>query len=625
MNLINPNSIFLAAARFRAGAALFLPLAFLPGLAGQSVAAGGELPAVAVHSTRVANQTPSGSIPMAVSGLRFEPRVDVQSRNLAEAQADVSIRGGHFENTGIKLGALAVLDPQTGHYLTELPVSPAMLAPPDILVGVRNAAEGFNAGVGTVAYGWRAIDTRGEATVGWGDHGFNLQSVYQGFTGPARSGGLTLAGDVAWARSTSDGTVPFGDHDFSQVSGRVQVRGDRTQTDVFAGYQAKFFGWPNLYTPFGFNETENLQTVLVGLNHRGSYGAGNWVQWGGYYRRNKDDYEFNRPVPGASNPFQHTTHVRSATLEGRHALPSFALDYNASWLGDRIRSTSLTFGRYRDRNLVKLSAVGETTTEVSGGRLTSRLGAVYDDSDRDSSALSPVISLSLNPTGTDRHYYVEYSGATQLATYTALNSNPNAGLFRGNPNVGREKSRNLEIGARFEAGGWNLETAAFHRRDGGLVDWTFRKGVTARTANPVDVGTLGVELIAVRRIDRIDVVFGYTFMEKDADYRGAVVDASFYALNFARHRLTAAVTWRMGGGWSIRSDNEWRLQQANPLRIRGGDSAVLSELALTYAPPAARGLEFSLQAGNLWDSDFEEVPSVPASRRQVSGSATWRW
>ncbi|MBI2497171.1 MAG: TonB-dependent receptor, partial [Opitutae bacterium] len=61
-----------------------------PGL--RAAEAAYELPRYAVYSEQVANQTPVNSFAMPVSGLRFEPRVDVQARNLAEGQADVAIR-----------------------------------------------------------------------------------------------------------------------------------------------------------------------------------------------------------------------------------------------------------------------------------------------------------------------------------------------------------------------------------------------------------------------------------------------------------------------------------------------------------------------------------------------------
>jgi hypothetical protein len=38
-----------------------------------------------------------------------------------------------------------------------------------------------------------------------------------------------------------------------------------------------------------------------------------------------------------------------------------------------------------------------------------------------------------------------------------------------------------------------------------------------------------------------------------------------------------------------------------------------------------RNLEFQLQADNLWNSSFQQVPAVPAARREISAGATYRW
>ena len=36
----------------------------------------------------------------------------------------------------------------------------------------------------------------------------------------------------------------LGDHSFDRTSGRIQLLGPDSQTDLFAGYQDKFYGWP---------------------------------------------------------------------------------------------------------------------------------------------------------------------------------------------------------------------------------------------------------------------------------------------------------------------------------------------------------------------------------------------
>jgi hypothetical protein len=589
-----------------------------------------ELPRMTVFSPRIANQEPVGAFAMPVSVLRYEPLVDVQARNLGEAQADVTIRGGIFENTGFRVGGVSLYDPQTGHYFAEIPVAAAMLAEPQVLTGVDNALEGFNANVGAISYGWRPIATRGEIALGLGNHDLERQSFYQGYASRAKIAGRTVAADTEFSRSSGDGTIPYGDHDFYRINGRVQLAGAGSQTDLFAGYQEKFFGWPNLYTPFGVHETENLQTTLVALNHRENLGAEDFVQLGAFYRRNKDDYEYSRETPGQFNPYQHTTWARAISLSGRNDLGYLALNYSAEYLTDNIASTSLVYGSYKSRSYFKVGLLPEKSWSVAANRrLVAKAGLTFDDTNRDASAFSPVAELAVidnQGAGDLNRYYLSFAKTSQVATYTALKSNPSSGLFRGNANLGREKTQNLELGWSHTQGRWSFRSAVFYRRDDALVDWTYTYARTAaRSANAVDIDTFGFEGVATYTNARLKIVLGYTFLDKEADYRGASVDASFYALNYATNRLTAAIIAQLGGGFELRMDNVARVQEDNRLRVIGGDEALISSLGLYYLPKAVPGLEVSLAASNLWNCNYQEVPAVPAPGRQVSAGVTYRW
>ena len=579
-----------------------------------------SLPEVTVYSPRVAIQSPVGAFAMPVSALRYEPLVDLQSRNLAEGQADVTIRGGIFENTGVRLGAMSLVDPQTGHYLAEVPVAPAMLGAPEILTGVANAAGATNATTGTVAYRWKPVRTGGALTAAAGQFATHHEEINLGRLTDTRVLGARLGVDFALAHSESDGSIALGDSSFDRANLRFQLARGSAQTDLFAGYQKKIFGWPNLYTPFNSPETENIETTLFAFNHRADRGGGDWLQFSAYHRRNKDDYAFSRlAVLGPVHPFQHTTWVTGAAVDGRQTLGDIALTWRGEVIADRLTSTSLTFGPYRDRTLTKLAFVPEKTF----GATTLRAGATYDHSDRDGSSFSPLLEWVLQDGA--RRWHANYARVTQVATYTALKSNPAGGLFRGNQNLRRESSQQAEIGVADVLGGWNVEGAAFWRRDDSLVDWTFRRGVTARTANPVDLDTAGFEAVARHSWGACDLVLGYTLLAKDADYRGALVDASFYALNYARQRLTVAITARLGHGFVVRMDNVARLQAGNLLRTVGGDRTLASSLALAYRPAAWPGVELSVQADNLWNSRYQEVPAVPAARRQIVGGASYAW
>ncbi|MCC6415457.1 MAG: TonB-dependent receptor, partial [Opitutaceae bacterium] len=190
-----------------------------------------DLPELFVNASRVANPAPVGSFAMPVSALRYEPLVDVQGRNLAEGQADIIVRGGTFENTGFRLGAVTLLDPQTGHYLAEIPVAPAMLGHPAVRTGVDNALASTNVTVGTILYGWRPITDGGQLAVGAGTDDLFRAELYQGVAQQAE-GGQIWAADLEYARSEGDGTVAYGEHDFQRIGGRLQLRTTTSQTDL---------------------------------------------------------------------------------------------------------------------------------------------------------------------------------------------------------------------------------------------------------------------------------------------------------------------------------------------------------------------------------------------------------
>jgi len=94
-----------------------------------------DIEKITVEGSTTANTKPVGTFGSPVSNLEYDPRVDLQSRNMAEAQADVTIRGGIFENTGFRVGSATLLDPQTGHYFAEIPIAQEMLSNANVLTG----------------------------------------------------------------------------------------------------------------------------------------------------------------------------------------------------------------------------------------------------------------------------------------------------------------------------------------------------------------------------------------------------------------------------------------------------------------------------------------------------------
>lgn len=403
-----------------------------------------------VIAQRVANLQPAGSYASAVTALRYDPRVDLQARGLPEGQADVSVRGGLFENTGFNIAAVTLFDPQTGHYFADVPFDPTMLSTPDILTGIDNAMAGFNSTVATVRYEIAPVRPGGDVALGVGSNALRFLRLRAAETFEL-GGGENIAAAVSYAGSRSDGSRPNGDHEFHRLAAQLQHRGADHETHLLYGYQDKFYGWPGAYTGFAtLAETDHTRTHLLLASHRRAATAGGWWEVTGFFRQLDDNYDFDRTtresgIPGA---FEHKTTSQGVGLGG--LLPGATVDWRfaAQVVTDElVRSTDLSGGAFDKRSYGKLSLVPEMTLALDDTlELTLRGGLSLDVSNRDRNLLLPVAGFVLSrssATATD-NLSLEYAATSQVPGYTALKSPP-AGLFGGNPDLGREQAKTLAL------------------------------------------------------------------------------------------------------------------------------------------------------------------------------------
>jgi hypothetical protein len=554
---------------------------------------------------------------------------ELQSRGLPEGQADVTVRGGLFENTGFKAGAVTIMDPQTGHYVAGLPVDPAFLSRPKLLTGVDNSLSGFNSNIATIAYSLRRISDGGSIGAGAGTENLRFFSLHAGASRPLSSG-ADLGYAMSAAHSRGDGTVEFGDHEFTRLNVHLQRADAERQTDFVMSYQDNFFGWPGAYTGFAsLPETDHTKTTLLLANHRVERESG-FMEFGAFYRNLEDDYDFDRRTTESGGPgaFDHETRVYGLGFQGSHQGSTLDWQFAGQLTSDElVFSTDLTEGNFDSRDYATISLVPTLEVDAGGPKVfIVRFGATIDWTSEDGSAVSPVVGLTWHETtaaGSD-FASLTYAATSQVPGYTVLNSRP-AGLFGGNASLGREKSRQLSLSTGRDAGSWDSKATLFYREDEDLVDWTFATGAPfVRQANAVDIDVFGAEFFIRKRWDSLDLVGGYTYLDKDADYGSATVDASFYALNFAEHRATFALLYRFANGFEVRWDNEYRKQRDNPLRD-GDDSAFLSSVALAWQPAGHSGIGLALTADNLTDDDYQQFPGTPAVGRQVTLSAKYGW
>lgn len=584
------------------------------------------LPTLSVFAQETANKRPVTTYESPISNLDFDPRVDMQSRNMVETQGDLNVRGGIFEETGIQLGSATLLDPQTGHYSTELPIAPEMLGEPDVLTGAGNALKGFNTTVGTVSYKWSEITKRGSITAGGGDHNLNFQRIHNAWVGRyGDSEDWSWGAEIESSRSESDGTISFGDHSLDRTSGRIQLLGPDSQTDLVFGYQDKFFGLPGMYTgnEAANRETEDIQTRLIVLNHHLEYDSASFWEASVFHRRLSDHFILRRDNPTVYQAF-HETEVNGVAVSGFHRLNAeLGFNYSGHLTSDQIETTSAV--PFNKRDYYKLTLVPQYKEFLNDlETVTFQAGASFDDSNRDSSKISPIAEIRWkrsNRVFGSEDLYFSYAETTQVLGYTAL---AQALGFTGDPNLRRGSSRNLELGYETSNSKWKFSGAIFKRWDDDLVDWVY-DAANNRSAKHVDIETYGFELIASKSWQNFQTIGSYTFLQKDENYGDPNITRSIYALNFPEHRATLGLIWNPISAIEVRLDNEWRKQRKTLDRDQGPHKLLLSHIAASYYPAQIEDLELFIAYDKPWDEDFQDIPGTPGRGDQFSLGGTYSW
>lgn len=82
--------------------------------------------------------------------LRYVPGVEIQARGPQGSQSDIVLRGGTFQQVLVILDGMRLNDPNTGHFNSYIPISPAEIERIEVLKGASSALYGSDAVGGVI-------------------------------------------------------------------------------------------------------------------------------------------------------------------------------------------------------------------------------------------------------------------------------------------------------------------------------------------------------------------------------------------------------------------------------------------------------------------------------------------
>lgn len=536
------------------------------------------------------------------SALRLSPAIDVRERGGKSVQADISIRGGSFDQTVVMLNGIDFTDARTGHQTHALPVDAECVASIEFMDGI--AGVGAYAGAVNIrTMPLRPTYLRIEA-VG-GEHGY----AYGNLSGAVTEGRFSVFAAGSYRRS--DGYAH--NTDFTNWNGYVRMTCDTGRAgffDVQAGYQNRSFGSNGFYAAYNREQYEETETGLVSVR---------WVRtWNRFslnasasYRKNTDRYDWTR---GTAMNYHDTDNV-GAALWGVCTWRAGETSFGADYAFNHIYSTNLGIplsvpkGRYTKADK---RSVGNIWLRHSKRwrRFDAAVSAGASFTPYGESALwniaggySPAAGLRIE---------AGVSQSMRLPTFTDLYYTSPAQV--NNTDLVPEKAVTCRLGATWTRGAWSASGQVYYRSGRDIIDWVWHG---ADDANPAWRGkwhseqagrldTYGAELMCGYYSDgwlgSVVASYGYTATDKVGravtssalDYmkHKAVLSAEFRFLRNCRLVLTGSVYDRNGSytGYFFGADGKAEKNDDGSYRteVRGFDPYFLLDARLSWEKGALR-------------------------------------
>ena len=258
--------------------------------------------------------------------LYYIPGVDVRTRGASGAQADVSMRGGTFDQVQIRLNGVNITDAQTGHYSLNLPVSV------DLIEQIEVQENGIN--IVTKKEGNPLLRPAGTSPVSGEELGvqgsLRLTAGMNGLVNPAATvrvqrGGWYLNASAEYNRT--DGyyaPAPSAKEQKALDNSDLKLANIFVQTgykdlDVQLGAQYKDAG-AGMFYGFGSQDQFDATRTAFGAARYTHTWFDRWhIEADASYRANYDRYEWHRGQRLYGN--FHFTQTAAASLKGSVRYP----------------------------------------------------------------------------------------------------------------------------------------------------------------------------------------------------------------------------------------------------------------------------------------------------------------
>ena len=588
--------------------------------------------------------------------------LDVRQRGPLNVQADISIRGGTFDQTLVLLNGIRMNDPQTGHHNMNLPINLSVISQIEVLEGGAARTYGPNAFAGAINFQTPTHGKNGGVLdITYGANNLRLANLTGAFN--AGKWYTLLSGNI----SASDGYIHNTDFESFNIYGQSARKFSFGTLLISCGWTKKAFGAQDFYSSRYAEQFEKTQSIFGSAKLTGGKTWKYSVL--AYWRQHNDQFELFREtndfyryddgyfiksladtakyVPGVFadwNYYQghnyHRTRVSGAEGQLKRAwknagTTTFGFDYR----NEQIISNNLgkplaepiavpnERGNYTKSDARDNYAVyAEHVVNYKKWLLT--LGALANYNSAFGNDFMPGIDLGYRILP-NLVAFGSVDRSFRLPTYTDLYYN--LGGAQGSSTLLPEYSLNYEVGTRYIKGDLMASASIFTRQGTNMIDWVQWSPDSLVAENITEVNMNGISVsggISLKKQTNNwlqNVQLGYTFLTADQENNGL---QSIYVFDYLQHKLTASLThklfldeltvnWRLSYQDRNGSYVDYPTQQTVAYK-----PFCLLDVRLNYS---LNNLRFYVEASNLFNVTYVDRGNVAQPGRWLTAGLTVRF
>ncbi|MDD2247326.1 MAG: TonB-dependent receptor [Proteiniphilum sp.] len=567
--------------------------------------------------------------------LNYVAGVDILQRGPHGVQADISLRGGSFDQTAILLNGVNLTNPQTGHYSFNIPVNLSDIERIEIVHGPSSLVYGagaFSGGVNIITK--KDPRSNGIAKLEGGMHGL--------FGAEARGAHKTNSSfhSLSAGYKHSDGYIRNSDYNILNLLWQSRFNINGSHLDFQAGLNDKKQGANTFYSAAYPNQFDDTRGVFISV--RGETAGKLKIIPHLYWSRHFDEFQLIREgTPNIPDWYKGHNYHRSDVF-GMNLNMQYASRWGITGFG----------GEFRDEGIIS-SVLGKPMEEKNGkytksdnrsnisfflehnfifNKLTFSIGGLLNHNTAviNKFDLYPALNASYRPFELLK-FYASWNKASRMPTFTDLYYTTKTHI--GNSNLASEQSEAFETGAKYTHPVVKGSLAAFYLKGRNMIDWVKPSpDALWESRNHTKLNTKGFEAnlgLDLKELLGADQPFrsintGYMYL-----YQNKVEDEliSNYTLNHLRHKFTATLHHEVVRSLTLSWNFRWQERVGSYVKyvaLQPGELVEFTPFALldVKANYTLSNFELFVSANNIFNTTHVDFGNIPQPGFWLSGGAS---